>query len=511
MTITKKSASINKGKGVDPYHPETDHAIICEKTKSLEEVNMKRSLKVLALVMAVVMMLGLISGCQSEPGGTTTTQNNANTVTVSWYEGSKELKTEKVEKGATITSWTPTSEGKEFTGWYAEASLTEPFDFTQPIEADTDIFAAFKSNTYVEDTNQYYFIGTGAGDMSKSGWDHANSQANLMMVKDTSVTDKNIYTITITMYAGDRFQICYGGAWDGQQGIGYIPGAEYVDGVNEYDKTEYTAADKKVAAVKDADGNVVFTGSDEYNKSYEVWNIILAEGMDGVYKFTFTTNPASAQYNELTYELVEKLDPMTETHKMHLIGAFNNWTEGDENLLMTESEDGKFWTTFLTVTPDMYVDYGQADLNTTALKVFNSVNGGYYSDTADNIFLGEGTYCIKYTVEGDVVEYQKLDYYVVGTFVDAEGKAVNFAIKEGVTPKLENGTATFTATDVTGLGDFSWMKDQGKPGVMAIKVVFGCELGIKDWYSDDANGGDNFYVNAGSVTVTLADGVVTVS
>lgn len=479
---------------------------------------MKRSLKILALVMAVVMMMGLISGCKAEPAGTTAAK--ANTVTVSWYEGSQELKSEKVEKGATVTSWTPTSEGKEFTGWYAEASLTEPFDFTKPIEADTDIFAAFKSNAYVEDTNAYYLIGTGAGDMGQSGWDHAKSEAALKMEKDTTITDKNIYTITIKMYAGDRFQICYGGSWDGQQGIGYIPGAEYVDGVNEYDKVEYTAADKKVAAVKDADGKVVFTGSDEYNKGYEVWNIILAEGMDGVYKFTFTTNPASAQYNELTYELVEKLDPMTETHKMHFIGTHNEWNQdfsATQDWDLTASEDKSTWTGIFTVTEEMYADWTETDPANTlgvkcaAVKLFNSVDGQYYGDDAgQNIFLTAGTYGFKYTVETNKVEWQKMDYYVVGTFKDAEGKAVNFAIKEGVTPKLENGTVTFEATDVTDLGDYSWMKDQGKPGVMAIKVVFGCELVIKDWYSDDANNGDNFYVNAGSVTVTLADGVVTV-
>jgi hypothetical protein len=29
------------------------------------------------------------------------------------------------------------------------------------------------------------------------------------------------------MYAGDMFQICFGGNWDGQVGIGFIEGAEY--------------------------------------------------------------------------------------------------------------------------------------------------------------------------------------------------------------------------------------------------------------------------------------------
>ncbi len=457
---------------------------------------MKRILSAIALMLVMVMMLTVMAGCAEKP------VDDANKVTVTWYNGSKELKTEKVDKGTTLKTWTPTAEeGKEFTGWFAEASLAEPFDFTKAIDKDTDIFAAFKSNVYVEDTNKYYAIGTGAGDMGQSGWDHAKSEAALAFTKDTSITDKNVYTITLKMYAGDGFQICYGGVWDGQQGIGYIPGAEYADGTNKYDNTEYTAADKKYAVVKDKDGNVIFEGSDEYNKEYYVWNIFLAEGQDGVYKFTYTTNPSSPSYNTLEWELVEKIEPMTETHKMHLVGTFNEWNPQDENadFHMTESDDGKTWSGFLTVGADG-----------AELKVVNQVNEGWFSPDGNNIVLTEGTYCIKYTVEGDKVEYQKLDYYVVGTLLDADGNAVNFAVKEGVSPKLENGTVTFDAYDATGNNNYTWMTDQGKPGVMAIKVVFGCELGIKDWFSDDVNGGDNFYVNAGSVTVTLTDGVVTV-
>ncbi len=454
------------------------------------------------MILVVAMVLALFAGCV-DSGSNNTTGAKGDKITITWYNGSKELKTEQVDKGTTLKEWTPEAEeGKEFVAWFAEASLTDAFDFSKPVEKDTDIFASFKSNVYVEDTNNYYAIGSGAGDMAASSWDHAKSEAALSFTKDTSITDKNVYTITLKMYAGDGFQICHGGSWDGQQGIGHMVGAEHADGVNKYDGATYTAADKKYAVVKDADGNVVFEGSDEYNNGYEVWNIFLAEGQDGVYKFTYTTNPSSTAHNELTWELVEKIEPMTETHKMHLVGTFNEWNPQDENAdyAMKKSDDGTTWSGFLTVGADG-----------AALKVVNQVNEDWYSPDGNDIALTEGTYCIKYTVEGDVVEVQKLDYYVVGTFLDAEGNAVNFAIKEGVTPKLENGTATFEASDVTGNSNFSWIADQGKPGVMAIKVVFGCELGIKDWYSDDANGGDNFYVNAGSVTVSLVDGAVVVT
>ena len=124
-----------------------------------------------------------------------------------------------------------------------------------------------------------------------------------------------------------------------------------------------------------------------------------------------------------------------------------------------------------------------------------------------------------YTVEGNKVEVEKCDYYIVGTLLDGEGNAVNYAVKEGVSPALvagEDGTYSvdFVAYDATGCNDYSWMTQQGKTdangvaAIISIKVVYGSSLGIKDWYS--AEGGDNWYLSAGTYTVTLADGAVTV-
>ena len=481
---------------------------------------MKKFAKIFALVLVLAMAMSVMAGCVEEPAAsnpTTTPKGDDNKVTVTWYNGSEELKTEEVEKGTKLTSWTPTVEGKTFTGWYAEASLTQAFDFEAVINEDTDIFAAFKSDEYVADANEYYLIGSGAGDMKVSNWDHANSQANLMMTKDTSITNANVYKITINMYAGDRFQICFGGDWNGQQGIGYIPGCEYADGINPNDNTQYTAADKKYAEVKDENGNVVFIGGDEYNKESYVWNVILAEGQDGRYEFTLTTYPANMGYNTIEWKLVEKLDAQEETHNMQIIGSNNEWGTDGNGIQMNKSEDGSSWLGFITVTPEMYVQYDGMETPAAAVKVFNMINSGYYSPDGNNICLTEGTYAIKYTVDGDKVEVQKLEYYVVGTFKDADGNAVNFCVKLGATPAMtvENGvaTATFETYDVTSMSDFNWMVAQGKPGVMAVKVVFGCELGILTWYSDDANGGDNWYLELGTYTITLdiATGTVTVT
>lgn len=431
-------------------------------------------------------------------------------VTVCWYYGSKLLKEEEVKKGSKLESWTPVEEGKTFTGWFSEASASSPFDFSVAINEDTDIFAAFKSDEYVADENTYYLVGTGAGDMQKSGWNIAGVEELTFAKQD--VAGANVYKITIKMYAGDGFQVCYGGTWDGQQGIGIMPGAEYVDGVNKYDGATYTAADKKVANVKDAEGNVIFEGFDEYNKEFTVWNIFLAEGQDGIYEFTLTTYPNAKAYNTLEYKLVEKIDPLTTTHDMAIIGAYNGWDESEGLISLSASEDKSYWVGYFEVTPDMYVDYGQEDKNTTAIKAFNKIDGQYYGFGQDNIFLGEGTWAIKYTVADNSVVVEKLEYYIVGTLIDGNGAAVNYGVKEGVSPKLvANGDGTysvdFEAYDATILPDYSWMGDQGKtdpnglPAIISIKVVFGSSLGIKDWYS--ATGGDNWYLSAGTYTVTL--------
>lgn len=479
---------------------------------------MKRILSL--FVVALTLFFGAFALTACFDNGSTNGGNEEpeNTVTVCWYQGSKLLKEEKVEKGSKVVAWEPTAEGKTFTGWFKEASLTQAFDFEQAINEDTDIFAAFKSDEFVADENSYYLIGTGAGDMGQANWDHANAAANLTMEKQ-DVEGANVYKIQITMYAGDAFQICYGGSWDGQIGIGKMVGAEYVDGTNRYDGTAYTAADKKVAAVKDAEGNVIFEGHDEYNKGFEVWNIFLAEGQDGVYEFTYTTYPNAKDYNTIEYRLVEKLDALTSTHEMYLIGAFNEWAQKDSNWALKESDDKSTWNGFITVTSDMFCDYGQADLNTTAFKVYNGVDGQYYPG-GDNIFIGEGTWAVQYVVATNEVKFEKCDYYIVGTLLDAEGNVVNYAVKEGASPKLakqEDGSyaAEFEAYDVTSLGEYSWMVDQGKTdpegnaAIISIKVVLGSSLGIKDWYS--AEGGDNWYLSAGTYNVVLAEGAVTVS
>lgn len=463
---------------------------------------MKRLLSVMAMLLALVLVMGTFTACFNIGNDTDTTAANTtdteadttkgdeeesttdeNLVTVSWYQGSKLLKEEQVEKGSTVTAWTPDAiEGKDFTGWFAEASLTQAFDFTQPINEDTVIFAKYTSNVFVEDTKEYYLIGTGSGDMKQSGWNHDNSQQHLVMTK-AEVAGANVYEIEILMYAGDAFQICYGGTYDGQVGIGYVPGVEYADGVNRYDKNTYTAADKKFATVKDSDGNVIFEGHDQYNKEYWTWNIFLAEGQDGVYKIIYTTYPDHPADNTITYELVEKKDALVATHDMFVCGTVSEWDFSDD-FRMTADDTKENFSFLLNIAED------------EEIKLRNKIGDVWYGidDAAaegpwtlgagsGNLALKAGVYKIEYSVANDTATVTPVakSYWLAGVVNGGQywncGSGIEF---EKVNDTTYKAYYTFTEADT----DASWMTDF----VGACKAVYGYAGWDADiWYGDPEN------------------------
>ena len=449
---------------------------------------MKKFLSVIALIMALSLAMACFASCdlfKKKP-----VEENDDQVTVSWYQGSKLLKEEKVAKGSKVTAWTPDPvEGKDFTGWYAEASLTQEFNFETVINEDTDIFAKYTSNVFVADDKEYYLIGTGSGDMKKSGWNHENSMANLVMTK-TENASANVYEITILMYAGDAFQICYGGTYDGQVGIGYVPGVEYADGTNRYDSNTYTAADKKFATVKNSEGVVVFEGHDEFNKEYWTWNIFLAEGQDGVYKIIYTTYPDHPADNKITYELVEKKEPLAETHDMYICGTVSGWDFSDD--FKMKADDTKENYSFL--------------LNITEpaeIKLRNKIGDAWYGvaegatapwtlGTGDaNLALEAGVYKIEYSVANNtaVVTPVEKSFWLAGVVNGGQywncGSGIEF---EKVNDTTYKAYYTFTEADT----DASWMTGF----VGACKAVYGYAGWDADiWYGNPDNG-DNVTVDS---------------
>ena len=433
-------------------------------------------------------LAGLVNGLF---GGGNDNPPDANKVTVSWYQGSKLLKEEKIDKGSKATPWEPTAEGKTFDGWYAEASCSIAFDFDKAINEDVDIFAKYTSNVFVADDKEYYLIGTGSGDMKQSGWNHDNSMQHLVMTK-TENASANVYEITILMYAGDAFQICYGGTYDGQVGIGYVPGVEYADGTNRYDNNTYTAADKKFATVKNAAGEVVFEGHDEFNKEYWTWNVFLAEGQDGIYKIIYTPYPDHPADNTITYELVEKKEPLAETHEMYICGTVSNWDFSDD-YKMKADDTKENYSFLLNISEDAEIKLrnkiGDAWFGTTADA---SAEGPWTLGTGEaNLALKAGVYKIEYSVANNtaVVTPVAKSFWLAGVVNGGQywncGSGIEF---EKVNDTTYRAYYTFTEADT----DASWMTGF----VGACKAVYGYAGWDADiWYGNVENG-DNVTVDS---------------
>ena len=451
---------------------------------------MKKLLSVIAIIMALMLSLVCFAACTPSDSNDNT-PDDADKVTVCWYQGSKLLKEEKIDKGSKVATWTPNAiEGKDFTGWYAEASLSQEFDFDAAINEDTDIFAKYTSNVFVKDENSYYLIGTGSGDMKKSGWNHQNSMDNLVMTK-TDNASANVYEIEILMYAGDAFQICYGGTYDGQVGIGYVPGVEYADGTNRYDNNTYTAADKKFATVKAADGTVIFEGHDEFNKEYWTWNIFLAEGQDGVYKIIYTTYPDHPADNKITFELVEKKEPLAETHDMYICGTVSNWDFSDD-FKMTADDTKENYSFLLNISEDAEIKLRNKIGDSWYGVAESTEQGPWTLGTGDaNLALKAGVYKISYNVASNTatVEAVAKSFWLAGVVKGGQfwncGSGIEFEMVNDTTYKAYY---TFTEADT----DASWMNGF----VGACKAVYGYAGWDADLWFGNAENGDNVTVDS---------------
>lgn len=502
---------------------------------------------------------------------------------------------------------------------------------------------------FKEDTRIWYAVGQDTkGTLNPGTWDPKTVLPEATFVRDESVTDANVFTLTLDIYAGSvgtgkSFKFLYKTSadevvaddldlWNRQIGMQEIQGIE----------------GERESTVWKLDGKTVFTTADD-NGAFN--NIALTKGQEGKYKFTLKTFPEKGndEKPEITVERVQKIEvshdmylfgdingygydngglgyPMTEvisgdniswttsleitekdlhwtadkqyvaevgeedevkyaavqvynnilkdgkhatytladstdypvvkydpnyapaypegtgmdfnllpvgkytisydqktnavtivagTHDMYFIGSFNNWTRADENYKLTE-KDG-VWTGHITVTKA-----------NTELQLFNALasNDGeaFIPPTGSgNLTLQPGTYAFKFTYDketGNKVEYEKCDYYVVGTFVDADNNVVNFgSFKKDVNPVLTETetanvyTAEVVVTDVSGVDGYGWIK----PHIFALKCLFGSELlgavSNSHWYGPA--GGDNIMLDAGGtyvVTLTLtvdAEGNVT--
>lgn len=194
--------------------------------------------------------------------------DNAETYNVTFYNGEETLKVEEVKDGEFATDWTPVVDGYTFDDWYGTPDFTHKFDFSQPITKDTEVFGKFISNEVVTDTRDFYIVGSGTSPLLlESNWGKVVNDS----MKLTKASDRNDYTITLDLYAGDQFQFAINSSWENQRGVGYLQ--------------EFTL-----------DGEEIFKDpGSAYGNSSKRSNIEVKKS--GNYTFTLTTYPDKDYYD----------------------------------------------------------------------------------------------------------------------------------------------------------------------------------------------------------------------
>lgn len=152
----------------------------------------------------------------------------------------------------------------------------------------TPIVPGPPETTFQEDTNTYYAVGNseGEGTLKANGW--ATDNANIPFTKDTTVTDANVFTLELTMYAGDAFKVLF----DTEKGWGGT-------------SIHYQSLQ--------GDYQTYFSTNDDNN-------IICKQGQDGVYLFTLTTDLSKTDWHEQYVLTVEQTDKIQVAYDMEVTG-----------------------------------------------------------------------------------------------------------------------------------------------------------------------------------------------
>lgn len=242
----------------------------------------------------------------------------------------------------------------------------------------------------------------------------------------------------------------------------------------------YNGVDKKTYHLKEAGD---YTQVDLQLNNYDGDSSVVNLFPKGAYTFEFDTATKEVTVKAGTHEMYFKgnvKEGVTWSTTEHLAAA-----------KLTESKDGTYWYAKLSVEGE-----GEKEF-----KLFNALKGTWHGDGENNFKVQGGhDYFVKFTLDGEKVEFEEYAYYAVGTFLDGEGNNTDFATVKDVTPKLVESETTPGVYSITvNLPDASakatWIVDQGGAGTtFAGKVVYSTVLGGKDSTDWDKTPGANIFV-----------------
>ncbi len=224
---------------------------------------MKRATKFVGLIVASVVCVSafaVFAACNDDSA--------TKEYTVTYFDGTTELKRETVKEGDKAVKWTPTKENYTFVDWYATPNFAHTFPFDEPITENKSAFAQWTSAVQSEDTRTYYIVGSGTSPiLLASNWGKVFDDTTVM----TKAADKNEYTYTLDLQKDDLFQFAINESWHNQRGYGYLDTLEL------------------------ADGTVAFSGTGTIGDNSSFRQNIKCE-YAGNYTFTLTTHPDDDTY-----------------------------------------------------------------------------------------------------------------------------------------------------------------------------------------------------------------------
>lgn len=391
---------------------------------------MKKATKWVSLIAAsaiCVSAVAMLAACNKD---------NPETVeyTVTYYDGTQVLKTEKVKEGEKATKWTPTKKDYTFVDWFATPNFAHRFLFDEAITENKSAFAQWASAIQSADTRTFYIVGSGTSPMLRaSNWGKDTSDQHKM----TKAEGKNEYTYTLDLNVGDKFQfeISGTGDWMNQRGVGYLDTLTLENGTTVFsgsstigDNSSYRLDIKCEYA-----GNYTFTltthpDDDTYETNHPSYTEANKEAfnINPLDKITWVRNGEVSEEVDVITDYYIKGEHITDWQDMYNPSTKMTNKDGVYTLEIYLKENDKFtFSSRNTIGTEVSTgtEYIRASNLDEASKAYVSGEAG------DMTARASGTYKFTYTEATKVLtvsfDAEKVpapaDYYLDGTF--AEGVA----------------------------------------------------------------------------------------
>lgn len=393
--------------------------ILNQFSKNIREENEVKGLKWIVLALVVAMLAGVFAACSRE---------KTDTFTVTYYDGTTQLKTEEVEAGGHATYWEPAEkEGMEFTDWYVDEGLNRVFDFEgETIDQDRSLYAGYVT-VGTEDERTWAILGNGKGDiLSSSAW--GTVITDIHMLEKTE--GKNEFTITLDLYEGDAFQFATDTSWMNQRGIGYIPLADRTMTVDGQEVEPFSGgggigetADKQKNITVEYAGNYTFTLTTYPDEDYYDDNVnggkVSISNFDTI---TYKYNGPAAQLSATVTEFYIKgqditqwgdmYNPATQMTRVGTTYTLSVYLKANDQVMFTSREVDR--------------ETGEATVGTTYIKAENldTASAELFTGTGNMSPKASGLYTFTYNAETKVLSaefdgeatLEAADYYLDGKF-----------------------------------------------------------------------------------------------